>query len=105
MARLSAILDRAKSEDSVSETVDSKDAATVFPSLVQGLGFQFAIARVQGHIQPEAERSLAFYLQGLMSGQAATDRAWATIETAKKKRRSDVGEKRRASATAGKVPH
>ncbi|MGO4562691.1 TetR/AcrR family transcriptional regulator [Rhizobiales bacterium 3FA27D7] len=84
MARLSAVLERAKSDGSVSETVDPKDAATMFLSLVQGLGFQFAIARVQGGVQREAERLLALYLRGLVSGQAVADRIGGTIEASKR---------------------
>lgn len=84
MARLSAVLERAKSDGSVSETVDPKDAATMFLSLVQGLGFQFAIARVQGGVQREAERLLALYLRGLVSGQAVADRVGGTIEASKR---------------------
>lgn len=106
MARLSAVLDRAKSEGSMSETVDPKDAATMFLSLVQGLGFQFAIARVQGGVQREAESLLALYLRGLKSGQAVADRVRGTIETSKRRlseNGSGVGGKRLASATAGVV--
>ncbi len=87
MARLSAILDRASSDGSVSESVNPKDAATMFLSLVQGLGFQFAIAGVQVRLQREAERLLALYLQVLMSGHAAADRARRIIEAVKRRRK------------------
>ena len=106
MARLSAILDRAKSEDSVSETVDPKDAATMFLSLVQGLGFQFAIARVQGGVQSEAERLLALYLRGLMSGQAVAGRVRGTIKASKRRLSENGSNAERtglASTTAGRV--
>lgn len=84
-ARLSAVLDRARSEDSVSATVSPEDGAAMFLSLVQGLGFQAAIAGLPGRLQPEAERLLALYLQGLVCGQAAADRARGAVETAKRK--------------------
>src|SRR5215831_20155829 len=45
-ARLRAVLDRSKAEGAVSGSFASKDAATMFLGLIQGLGFQFAIARL-----------------------------------------------------------
>src|SRR5215468_7409625 len=43
-ARLRTVLDRAKAEGEVCGSLVSEDAATMFLSLIQGLGFQFAIA-------------------------------------------------------------
>jgi AcrR family transcriptional regulator len=56
-ARLRAVLDRAKAEGVVRGPLASKDAATMFLSLIQGLGFQFAIARLPIALIPEAERA------------------------------------------------
>jgi hypothetical protein len=64
--------------------VTAKDAATMFLSLIQGLGFQFAIARLPVKLSTEAERVLALYLQAIMSStNAAEQRALGIIETAK----------------------
>jgi AcrR family transcriptional regulator len=95
-ARLSAVLDRAKSDGSVSATVSPGDGAAMFLSLVQGLGFQAAIAGLLGRLQPEAERLFALYLQGLMCGQAAAGRARRAIKAAKRKlERSGIGVRRK----------
>jgi len=87
MARLSAVLDRARSDGSVSGAVDSDTGAAMFLSLVQGLGFQFGIARLSVRLQPEAEKLLALYLRGLMCEQTAPDRIKDAIDAAKKRRR------------------
>ena len=86
MARLSAILDRARSEGAVLRKTASRDAATMFLALIQGLGFQFAIARLPMKLQPEAERILAVYLQGIAAAGDATAFAARTIEAAKSRR-------------------
>jgi AcrR family transcriptional regulator len=85
MARLSAVLDRARAEGSISDTVNLKDGAAMFLSLVQGLGFQVAIAGLPVRLQPESERVLVLYLQGLVYEQAAVDEVRGAIEAAKKK--------------------
>ena len=82
-ARLSALLNRAKTEGAVRAQVAGKDAATLFLSLIQGLGFQFAIARLPMKLMPQAERILAFYLQAIAISDAAVEAAIRTIETTK----------------------
>src|SRR5215471_18099128 len=64
-ARLRTVLDRAKAQGEVCGSLATEDAATMFLSLIQGLGFQFAIARLPIELLPEAERMLANYLQGI----------------------------------------
>ena len=81
-ARLAAVIDRAKSDGAVGDT-DAQNAATMFLSLIQGLGFQFAIARLPVRLSTEAERVLALYLQAITSSANAVERALGTIETAK----------------------
>jgi AcrR family transcriptional regulator len=82
-ARLSAVIERAKSDGTVYHSLVSKDAATMFLCLLQGLGFQFAIARLPIKLFPEAERILAIYLQGIAAPADAGKRARGTLETAK----------------------
>src|SRR5258708_16730559 len=74
-SRLCAVIDRAKSEAIVSATVPTKDAATMFLSLIQGLGFQFAIARVPVKLVPEAERIFPLYLQAMTPSATAAKHA------------------------------
>ena len=88
-ARLSALLDRAKTEGAVTAHLAGKNAATMFLSLIQGLGFQFAIARLPMKLMPEAERILAFYLQAIAVSAEAVEAAMRTIETAKSRRNLD----------------
>src|SRR5262249_50671836 len=83
-ARLAAVIDRAKSDGAVAGADAPKDAATMFLSLIQGLSFQFAIARLPVKLSTEAERVLALYLQAIMSSAKAEQRALGTIETAKR---------------------
>ena len=78
----------------------------MFLGLEQSLGFQFAIARVQGGVQSEAERLLALYLRGLMSEQAVADRVKGTIKASKRRLSENGSNAERAglaSATAGMV--
>lgn len=82
-ARLAAVINRAKSDGAVGDAVVAKDAATMFLSLIQGLGFQFAIARLPMKLSTEAERVLALYLQAISSSANAGERALGTIKTAK----------------------
>jgi AcrR family transcriptional regulator len=87
LARLSAVIDRAKSDGAVSRSLASEDAGTMFLSLVQGLGFQFAIARLPIKLVPEAERILAIYLQAITAPADAGERARGTVTAAKRKPR------------------
>jgi len=86
--RLTAVIDRAKSDGAVGDAAAPKDAATMFLSLIQGLGFQFAIARLPVKLSTEAERVLALYLQAITSSANAKQRALGTIETAKRWRKA-----------------
>jgi TetR/AcrR family transcriptional regulator len=83
LARLSAVIDRAKADSVVARSLASKDAATMFLSLIQGLGFQFAVARLPIELMPEAEGILAIYLQAITASADAGERARGTVETAK----------------------
>ena len=83
-ARLRAVLDRAKAEGVVRGPLASKDAATMFLSLIQGLGFQFAIARLPIALIPEAERALAMYLQAITAAADAAERAHAIVDVTKR---------------------
>ena len=79
-ARLRAVLDRAKAEGVVRGSLASRDAATMFLSLIQGLGFQFAIARLPIALIPEAERALTMYLQAITAAADAAERALAIVD-------------------------
>src|SRR5215510_14704269 len=83
-ARLRAVLDRAKAEGVVRGPLASKDAATMFLSLIQGLGFQFAIARLPIALVPEAERMFANYLQAITAAGDAVGHARAIVDTLKR---------------------
>ena len=87
-ARLSAVIDRAKSDRAVGDAVVAKVAATMFLSLIQGLGFQFAIARLPVRLSAEAEGVLALYLQAITSSIDAAERALGPIETAKRRQKA-----------------
>jgi AcrR family transcriptional regulator len=87
-ARLAAVIDRAKSDGAVGDAAAPKDAATMFLSLIQGLGFQFAIARLPVKLSTEAERVLALYLLAITSSANAGERVLGTIETAKRWRKA-----------------
>lgn len=82
-ARLRAVLDRAKAEGTVCRSPASKDAATMFLSLIQGLGFQFAIARLPIVLGLEAERMLANYLQAVTAAGDAVKHARAIVDASK----------------------
>src|SRR5215813_14094444 len=81
-ARLAAVIDRAKADGAVGAAAAPKDAAAMYLSLIQGLSFQFAIARLPVKLSTEAERVLALYLQAITSSAKAEQRALGTIETA-----------------------
>jgi AcrR family transcriptional regulator len=89
-ARLGAVLTRAKAEGGVPGSLASKDAATMFLSLIQGLGFQFAIARLPIALIPEAERVLRMYLQAITAAADGAERAHAIVDAAKR----DFGRRR-----------
>ena len=83
-ARLCATLDRAKTEGAVPRSLDPKDPATMFLSLIQGLGFQFAIARLPVTLVEEAERVFAIYLQGITAGADSAKHARAIVKASKR---------------------
>jgi hypothetical protein len=56
----------------------------MFLSLIQGLGFQFAIARLPIALSPEAERLFANYLQGITAKADAIERARTIVDAAKR---------------------
>src|SRR5215471_4319819 len=87
-ARLAVVIDRAKSDGAVGDFVVAKDAATMFLSLIQGLGFQFAIARLLVRLPVEAKRALALYLQAITSSTNAKERVLGTIQAAKRWRKA-----------------
>lgn len=68
----------------MTDTIDPKHAATMLLSLIQGLGFQFAIARVASAVGSEAERLLALYIQALMAPRGHLDRARTIVASAKR---------------------
>ena len=82
-ARLRAVLDRAKAEGAAPGSLASKDAATMLLSLIQGLGFQFAIARLPIALVPEAERVFALYLQAITAATDSIKRALAAVDASK----------------------
>jgi AcrR family transcriptional regulator len=73
--RLCAVIGRGKAEGTISGSLDAKDAATMFLSLIQGLGFQFAIARLPIALVPEAEHVFALYLQAITAATDSIERA------------------------------
>ena len=106
-ARLAAAINRAKSDGAVGDAVAAKDAATMFLSLIQGLGFQFVIARLPMQFPIEAERVLALYLQAITSSANAGERALGIIEAAKqwrkkKERHSPMTARGRAGIDCGR---
>jgi hypothetical protein len=87
-ARLASVIDRAKTEGGVPDSVAAKDAATMFLSVIQGLGFQYAIARVPLKLVSEAERILALYLQAITASANAEKHVLRAIEEANKRRKA-----------------
>jgi AcrR family transcriptional regulator len=87
-ARLASVIDRAKSAGDVPDSVAAKDAATMFLSVIQGLGFQYAIARVPLKLVSEAERILALYLQAITASANAEKHVLRAIEEANKRRKA-----------------
>ncbi len=68
----------------ISRLLGPQDAATTFLSLIQGIGFQFAIARLPMKLLPEAERVLAIYLQAIAASAGEVERARSTVQAVKR---------------------
>jgi AcrR family transcriptional regulator len=83
-ARLRALFDRAKAEGMVSNSLPSRDAATMFLSLIQGLGFQFAIARSPIVLTQEAERVFEIYFSGITAAADSVGHARAIVNASKR---------------------
>jgi AcrR family transcriptional regulator len=81
-ARLQALLDRAKAEGTVPGSLSSTHAATMVLSLIQGLGFQYAIARLPIMLVQEAEHAYALYLQAITAEMASIKRALVIVDAA-----------------------
>jgi TetR/AcrR family transcriptional regulator len=63
--RVIHLIEHAKKQKLVSMSLPAAQAATLFFCMVQGLGFQFAIARRPMRLLSEAERVFALYLRAL----------------------------------------
>jgi hypothetical protein len=63
--RIVALLKRAKMQALVRAPLPADDAATLFLCMIQGLAFQFAIARRPMQLRREADRVLALYLRAI----------------------------------------
>jgi AcrR family transcriptional regulator len=63
--RVVGLIERAKGQRLVPASLSASDAATLFFCMVQGLGFQFAIARRPMRLVREAERVFALYLRAI----------------------------------------
>jgi AcrR family transcriptional regulator len=87
-ARLASVINRAKSAGDVPDSVAAKDAVTMFLSVIQGLGFQYAIARVPLKLVSEAGRILALYLQAITASANAEKHVLRAIEEANKRRKA-----------------
>ena len=87
IARISAAIELAKSDGAVCDALDPRHAATMLLSLVQGLGFQFAIARVVTRLIPEAERLLGLYIQAITAPPGNLERARMLAAKAKRSTR------------------
>src|SRR5262245_20464205 len=65
--RITALLKRAKVQGLVPASLSSDDAATLFLCMIQGLAFQFAIARRPMQLHREADQIFALYLRAIAS--------------------------------------
>lgn len=83
-ARLRAVIERGRVGGTISRLLGPQDAATTFLSLIQGIGFQFAIARLPMKLLPEAERVLAIYLQAIAASAGEVERARSTVQAVKR---------------------
>jgi AcrR family transcriptional regulator len=63
--RIVALLKRAKRQALVPASLHTDVAATLFLCIIQGLGFQFAIARRPMQLRREADRVFALYLRAI----------------------------------------
>lgn len=63
--RLSELIERAKAHDLADRSLPTNDAVTLFLCMVQGLGFQFAIARRPMDLSREAQAVFALYLRAI----------------------------------------
>jgi AcrR family transcriptional regulator len=81
-ARLRELFDRAKAAGRLGE-FDTGTAATTFLCLIQGLAFQFAIARVRIALLEEGERALRLFLDGLARSARGRERVEDAIDEAK----------------------
>jgi AcrR family transcriptional regulator len=64
-ARLVDLVERAKTNGEVATSVPAEDAATLFLATIQGLGFQFAIARQPMNLPRVADRTFALFVRGI----------------------------------------
>jgi AcrR family transcriptional regulator len=63
--RIVTLLQRAKIQALVPASLPTNDAATLFLCMIQGLGFQFAIARRPMQLRREAHQVFALYLRAI----------------------------------------
>jgi AcrR family transcriptional regulator len=63
--RVAALLERAKIGSLVPASLSVDDATTLFLCMIQGLGFQYAIARRPMHLPCEADRLFTLYLRAI----------------------------------------
>lgn len=63
--RVVGLIERAKVQRLVPALLPAADAATLYFCMIQGLGFQFAIARRPMRLLREAERVFALYLRAI----------------------------------------
>jgi len=63
--RIVTLLQRAKIQALVPAALPTDDAATLFLCMIQGLGFQFAIARRPMQLRREADQVFALYLRAI----------------------------------------
>jgi AcrR family transcriptional regulator len=64
-ARVVDLIRRAKKQKLVPASMSEEDAATMYFCMVQGLGFQFSIARRPMRLQHKAERVFTLYLRAV----------------------------------------
>jgi len=65
LQRVVDLIGRAKKQKLVPAAISDKGAATLYFCMIQGLGFQFAIARRPMRLAHEAERVFVLYLRGI----------------------------------------
>lgn len=67
-ARLVDLVERAKADDGVDSNISTEDVVTFFLAMIQGLAFQFAIARQPINLPRVAGRAIAFFLREIGAG-------------------------------------